>query len=145
MSLQRIIAIVLISLANIFILVHAVVPHHHHNDVVCFDVGKHCCHSCPVEESNAGDCHDADMHHSLLDQCNFVQFVERDDQSIQDGFTVFAVDNDLLVATCSLRCYDLLALETVQVVKYERYSLITNHYTCPYVASVFGLRAPPTC
>lgn len=53
-------AILFAALANVLLLAHGVIPHHHHGDAVCFEVGH--CFDCEVAHS--GDCdggHDSDQ------------------------------------------------------------------------------------
>jgi hypothetical protein len=51
-------ALFFLIIANIFLLSHAVIPHHHHQDEVCF-VETHCCgdHHSDTEKADTNDHH----------------------------------------------------------------------------------------
>ena len=62
---KRATAIIFLSLANILLLAHAVVPHHHHNKQVCF-TNSHCNHDDLTDEhgtNQGGHGHDGENNH----------------------------------------------------------------------------------
>lgn len=148
MRLRKMIAILLMMLANVFMLAHAVTPHAHHNGVVCLHTHsqvKHNVHSnCDAADCST-DCLADQGHCSQSDNCDLQQIFERDGRSIQDGFSIynFSQNNDLPTMICILGCCDLLDVDFVLVNKHLRYTHYTETYTSPYVGAIFGLRAPP--
>lgn len=151
MKLRRIIAILLMSLANILILAHAAVPHHHHDGMVFFSMHHSGCESEASDNCASHCCHDEETdedqtsHRHNHESCDLFQIVERDGRSISDDFTTFTADYDLPVLICTLGCYDWKAIIEDQATldRYKRYGDYTNNYTSPYVGATFGLRAPP--
>lgn len=143
MKLRRFIAILLMSLANTLILVHAVVPHYHHDGVVCFDAKDADCKSCEKHESSTSCCQNQGKHHTHLEDCDLPQYVERTGTSIEKDFSAAPVDFNFFACICILSDCDHLGYSQVVVSRYERYATYLNNYTSPYVGALYGLRAPP--
>lgn len=137
------------SFANIFILVHAVVPHYHHDGIVCFDSQKESsCKSCHIYGEGEECCHEEAAsnagHHGHLESCDLAQIVERDGDPSEDQVSITPSVEILLVCVCNFECYDLLALADAVVDRYEGYKPYIDTYNSPYIGSSFGLRAPPS-
>lgn len=157
MKLRKAIAIILMTLANLVILAHGAMPHHHHEGRVCFNAQNTCCdvlHLCSDSlnccvAGEAGDCAES-SHQAHHDTCDLPQVVERDGRSIIDGFSSFHVDkNNFAVDAClCILCYACnqlnVELDKATFCKYSSYTTYIENYTSPYVGAAFGLRAPPT-
>lgn len=146
MKIRRYIAILLMSLANMFILVHAFVPHYHHEGVVTLDASKVAsCTLCEIP-CNADGCeHDGDnvVHHGLVESCDFGQIIGRDGNPIDDAMIVAPTIAEFLICFCAVACPNLLVPAAIELERNEAYSPYINTYNSPYVGSSFGLRAPP--
>lgn len=148
MRMKRYIAILLISLANAFILAHAVVPHFHHDGIVCFDSNaESTCKMCHIYGEGEECCHEgtsSGAHHGHLDSCDLSQIVERDGDPSEDAISIAPSVSMDLVCICSFHCYDLVSLADIMTFSDEGYKPYIDIYNSPYVGSAFGLRAPPT-
>lgn len=149
MMMRRQIAILLIAFANIFILAHAVVPHYHHDGIVCFDSQKESkCTSFHIYDEGEECCcvnELADSHHTHLENCDLSQTVERNGDPSEDSISLSPYLSSLLVCISTFQCYDLLDYSMLVVSQLEKYKPYVDTYNSPYVGSIFGLRAPPHC
>lgn len=55
--MKRMLSILMMSFAMFTMTISEAIPHHHHGDQVCYDIG-HCCH-----KEREGSTHDADTHY----------------------------------------------------------------------------------
>lgn len=144
MGLRKKVALVFILLANIILLAHAAIPHHHHDLQVCID-HKLCedhrtphTHS-PLEhdhQHNGNDSSDCCILKQLVllpsnqdkqeCKCSFLT----DGHSSDDGFQAVLFDNEFL----SFR--SIVALNTDVPLRTPPYIVFVNNS--------LGLRAPPT-
>lgn len=147
MRVKRFIAILLMTLANVFILVHAVVPHFHHDGIVCFDsTTRPTCNTYNIDFGDSCCCMEIateDAHHGHLEHCNLSQIVERNGDPTDDSIIVKPTVTTDLICVCALHCYSLLSLVDLTSFTLEEYKPYLNTYNLPYVGSTFGLRAPP--
>ena len=153
MKLRRLIAIILMTLANYGMLAHSVMPHHHHEGVVFLNTHTACCdvsHLCNQSSSCCADEIDSDGSQGVRhDNCDLSQLEERDGRSILDGLSTLQIDkNNFAPEAClCILCYACneltVKLDKATLCKYRSYSTYTENYTSPYVGAVFGLRAPP--
>lgn len=153
MKFRRMIAILLMTLANVFMLAHAIMPHHHHEGLVFFSAEKECCsttqHSCSdhMECCTDSEAETEKEHQTHHDNCDLPQQVERDGRSINEGFSSFQLKKDITDSCLCILCYvcnqSVVELDEITLGKYKRYTEYTETYTSPYVGAIFGLRAPP--
>ena len=142
---RRATAISLLFLANIVLLAVAVVPHHHHGDMICF-TASHCC----GHEHDADGCHDeqqtshAHEHHGDAGCCNVEEWLLPNiepEHKHQYHCSCSTCNNDLFVAILPD-----LSEPTIQPVSLPfRQAPTTETYVCIYVSQTLGLRAPPFC
>lgn len=139
-----------VFLVNIALLANILIPHHHHEDEVCF-ISMHCEADCDTHHQDDADHqHDAahkhdtkgaeDHHDCLLDievivpsthdYTQKIAFTIIEDQSEIDGFTALEISLEAQKHPPS----GLLAFSP----------LILQHYSC-IVSHSQGLRAPPSC
>lgn len=133
-------------LANIFFLAHAVLPHSHHDGIVCFSVESetqdcNCCHThddldqcCSQHESKNHH------HHDHSEDCDLKKAVFRQADNLHEDIVPCADCLSLLYAIYSLNEFYTDAAEFGQWLEQKPY-LIT--YTPPFVGSIRSLRAPP--
>lgn len=137
------IAIVFIVLANIMILVHAVLPHYHHDGLVCFtkeDVEHttECSHpdgGSTFEQSCEHHHHD----HSHLEACSLKDTVLRYDDRLQEN-GLMKFDEFILSAELFLSILGIEEPLLEQEVLPKPYIL---NYISTYVDNNQCLRAPP--
>lgn len=72
--------IVLSSLASLIIMVHAVIPHHHHDDRVCFELANHHVQSADQGIHHGSSCCDHDLEHKQPTDQNECQLPEDSNQ-----------------------------------------------------------------
>lgn len=142
---KRLIALTLLMLANIFLLAHVVLPHSHHDGVVCFSLEEmvhqhHCSHN-HVDACDC-NCHHAENHHHHGDSedCNLKEIVIRQDNNSHHEILPCATCLSLLYTIYSLNDLYLVVPEYGHRLVQKPY-LIT--YIPPYVGTISGLRAPP--
>ncbi len=143
--MKRIIAIGFISLATMVIMVHAIVPHHHHGGMpvplsseVCKT--KHECHG-------HGDCHDADDGHShdhSSEDCLIHDLYFRLENEKQIKYLNVA-DFSQVLHFIIVFCEDL----TFKALEYGNLPFrgipYSESYHTVYITHSLGLRAPPVC
>ncbi len=146
MIIRKYIAILLMSFANIFILVHAFVPHYHHEGIVTLSSAEITnCKSCAMASCNSNSCdHQGEVHHGLLESCDFGQIIGRDGDPIKDTQSVTPSISEFIVCFCALECTSLLTPAIIEVFRNKAYKPYIDTYNSPYIGSSFGLRAPPT-
>ena len=136
----------MLLLANMFLLAHVVVPHAHHNGIVCFSLSELLHQNeCPDSHDDICDCScdhgkESHHHHSLPDDCDLKDIVLRQDNDQHTEIVPCADCQTLLYCIYSLNDLYLLAPEYGQRFVEKPY-VIT--YISPYVGTTFGLRAPP--
>jgi hypothetical protein len=139
MMLKKWTGIVLIFAANILLLAHSVVPHHHHNGIphfVWFDSS----HS-----EGSGECNDCCCHHEHGETCLFEQSID----------VVYETKDDCSHALCALHNHhpEMLLQAVLFTYTYD-FSLVREklplqeppyliNYCFDYAGSGIGLRAPP--
>lgn len=146
MRLRRYIAILLMTLANVFILVHAVIPHSHHDGIVCLASKEKEC-VCPHDKES----HDkpsldtSEEHHGHLESCDLQDFVKRTEPSSEEELVPSnPIHVNHFITICLACLYDHLAFCAQLENKDRHYIFLSNNYISPYVGSIYGLRAPPT-
>lgn len=141
--MKKLSAFIFILLANIFLLVQAIIPHHHHQSEVCI-VSEHCEEDAKAEEQNTHEHHHEHDNESKADYCVLNQFVLIPQNQTKEEHTYTncagacdSTDN-LQAVLFDLKPAndDLLKEASDQEPPFELpYSL--------YVSSCMGLRAPP--
>lgn len=146
MRVKRLAALTLLLLANMFLLVHAVLPHSHHDGVVCFSLSEllHQNH-CSDAHDDIGNCcceHEehSQHHHANSEDCDLKEIVLRHDNTTHEDILPCPDCLSLLYSIYSLNDLYLLAPQFGQRLEIKPY-LIT--YISPYVGTIKSLRAPP--
>jgi hypothetical protein len=134
--MKKIFAISFLLFANLVFWAHAVIPHHHHGNVTCFEV-SHCC-------NDADHNHEADHNHDHSDTslCRILQDVVPTESSDQK-FKVEVNDfHSLFLAVIP----ELISLDNheVDIVLLLRSDFSQSLYES-LIVSGQGLRAPPAC
>lgn len=144
MRLKQIITLTLLISANIFLLAHSVLPHSHHDGIVCFSLAELAHqHHCSDQHNDVGCCceHNKDgHHHANSEDCDLKDIVLRQ----QDD----AHEDILPCANCLSLAYILYSLnefylEAPQFGERFREKPYLENYTPPFVGSIKSLRAPP--
>ncbi|MDR1091447.1 MAG: hypothetical protein LBL79_10250 [Prevotella sp.] len=131
-------------MANIFMLAHAVVPHSHHDGIICFS-SEELAHrkqtSARHDESGCGE-HNAKSHHhpKTMDNCDLKDVVIRQNNHVHDEIVPCAGCLSLLFTFYTLNefCLEKPLLE--EALPQRPY---IENYTSPIVGLISGLRAPP--
>jgi len=135
------------SFASLILLVHAVVPHHHHENTACFIMPAE--GSCDTPCSNPHDAdhnkqHDTD---STNDCCSLNDFLA----IIPDNYKQDALD---VAFSCALNYANVsLSMIAVPDACQEQYISYKDFHQRPYLVNAYevyathglGLRAPPSC
>jgi len=126
-SMRKVVALSLLILANIIILAHITIPHHHHNGFVVL--------ICDFSATN-----DAKEH--LTEECILDEFYFRSDSS-QNSFlsSVFYIEGfpvicNVVTSQLEIQNYDNLT--------FRRKPYFLSYHT-EYISQSLGLRAPPVC
>jgi hypothetical protein len=141
---QQIILIILFF-ANIFLLAHAVLPHSHHDGVVCFSL-EELAHQrdCSNQHNDMGSCDcqqdNKGHHHTNFENCDLKNTVLCQQDSTHKKI--------LLCINCLSLAYSLYSLnefylEAPQFGERFRHKTYSENYTTPFVGSTKNLRAPP--
>ena len=127
--MRKKVAIVFLLLANIVLLTHTVLPHHHHSDgSVCFFVN-----SCNNDVS-----HDNENHQNRCDDCSLISNVFINQQQGQDHIKYEPASHPVLFITP----YDNINLRQNTSFSFEYIPFITSLYSSALLRTC-GLRAPP--
>jgi hypothetical protein len=138
------IAFILLIFANMFLLAHSVLPHSHHDGIICFSLEeiKHRHHCYGPHDDAGGCCEHAEKgcRHSLSESCGLKDIVIR-----QQGN---AHEEILPCSDCLSLAYTLYSLnefyfEAPLFGERFRQKPYSENYIPPFAGSVKGLRAPP--
>lgn len=135
--LKKITAILFLSLASIIILAFAVIPHHHHQDYICFN-SLHCeGHTSSEEHSHDGE-HDSYAHSCVKNL--FETQVSRTQSSVHscDDGNCFHFTQILFLSSDILSLLSQKADETLMSRPYYKEKL----HSAYYISDLSG-RAPP--
>ncbi|MDU1890661.1 MAG: hypothetical protein E6767_08225 [Dysgonomonas sp.] len=143
---KQLFTLTLLLFANFFLLAHAVLPHSHHDGIVCFSLEEiahhgHCtdCHHSDI--ADYGCSHHAENHHQhSLDDCNLKDLVLRQSNDTHDDILPCANCLSLLYTIYSLNDLYFEAPEFGQWLQLKPY---LETYIPPYLGSTRSLRAPP--
>ena len=144
---RRAVAISFLILANIVLLAVAVVPHHHHGDMICFatshchhghdGVDKSCCHHDTQQPLHSHE-------HSDANCCNVDEWLLPNiepEHKHQHHCLCTTCNNSFFVAVLP----DLTEPTIPPAGLPFRQTPTTVTYLCIYVSQTLGLRAPPCC
>jgi len=144
MRLKQIITLTLLIFANILLLAHSVLPHSHHDGIVCFSIEeiRHQQH-CSDHHDDVGCCCEHGKnghHHSNSEDCDLKEIVLRQQDTTHDEI--------LPCANCLSLAYTLYYLnefyfEAPQFGERLRQKPYLENYIPPFVGSLKSLRAPP--
>ena len=135
-------ALVIIFLANLFILAHAVVPHSFHDGVICFSEKYHTLeNTCTQDHSNTQlyICSHQDKIHNHGD-CEFDNSFIRQDNNQHDEIVPCANCLSLFYVIYTLNEFYLEYPSYEEDIQEKPY---INNYTSPQIGYICGLRAPP--
>jgi len=141
--MKKAIALFILLLANITILVHAFVPHHHHENIP-FCISSHCVDSNIAHDSSTScDPHQHEGNSSsgdcLID--NIYTRATNDRQVLDSGDNDYTQLPHFLLLFCS-DCF--IKLSNTEAKKIELTPYLSSYHTT-FVTRSLGLRAPPVC
>lgn len=145
MRIKRFITFTLLLLANLFLLAHSVLPHIHHDGVVCFSLHEIVEeHHCSDKHTDTCDCdceHDKEKshHHHNAEDCDLKDIVMRQNNSDEE-IVPCKVCLSLMYTIYPLNDLFLVEAEYEARLPYKPYF---SSYISPYVGSMQSLRAPP--
>ena len=139
--MKRAIALSFLLLANIALLVHAVIPHHHHNELtVCF-FATTCTDSAKAHKHTHGS--DCQHHHdgSGMEECPLKKmFVRFENNKLFDDLRL---DNDIQYPVLFLfPIHPIVEITGLKDLPFRQNPYLLSCYT-DYIAPSLGLRAPP--
>jgi len=127
--MRKKVAICFLLLANIVLLAHAVLPHHHHNDgSVCFFVN-----SCNKDVSG-----DNENHHNRCDDCSLINNVFINQQQGQDHIKYEPASHTVLFIIPD----NHIDFKQLTSFSFEHIPFLTSFFSSA-VLRTCGLRAPP--
>lgn len=151
--MKKLIGFLFLMLANLALLAHTVIPHHHHDEdvvLICYHISAE--NSISDNQINLQSPHDIDGHahgnNGLGDTCVLNELYIRSSSGVSSssesdenpGF----IDFSTLI---SLFCYDFNALTMIRDAgeqPFIRKPFIFSSYN-RHITSSLGLRAPPVC
>lgn len=144
---KQLLTLTLLLLANFFLLAHAVLPHSHHDGIVCFSLEEmaHQNHCDDCQQEDIGDCccnhHEkTHHHHANSEDCDLKEIVLRQNSDLHEEILPCANCLSLLYTLYVLNELYSEAPEYGQRLQLKPY---LETYIPPYVGSIKGLRAPP--
>lgn len=145
MRLKQIITVILLIFANTFLLAHTVLPHSHHDGIICFSLDelKHQNH-CSDQHDDIGSCcceHDKKTHHHANSgDCDLKDIILRQQDNGHKDILPCANCLSLAYTLYTLNEFFLETPEFGERLKLKPY---LENYTPPFVGSIRSLRAPP--
>lgn len=141
--IRKITAIFLILLANIVLLVHAVVPHHHHQEQVCI-VNEHCQNDSLAHEHNTPEHNHEHDGENSSESCALKQAVVIPANLVRQEFKCLGCDDNhsTFVHFHAILFSNEFIPFVPKVVSNEQIPLITYSHS-NFVSASLGLRAPP--
>lgn len=141
--IRKRIAIFFVLFATLLLLVHALVPHHHHKDHVCISI-HHCQTDCCAHEHGApgsDQSHEGenDSEFCVLKQAVFIpssQWNQFDKYSFGNDKPLFFLDFQTLLCDNGWKTY----MPDIVISGHES---STSFIYYDFTVSTFGLRAPP--
>ncbi|MDH6308582.1 hypothetical protein M2451_000893 [Dysgonomonas sp. PFB1-18] len=148
MGIKQLLTLILLLSANILLLAHNVLPHSHHDGIVCFsmeelvNLPKCSDHSANNNDeccgNHTGKCHH--HHHTNDDGCGLKEIVVRGGNEFHEEMLPCENCLSLLYTVYSLNEFYFDAPRFGQWLEQKPY---LNNYVPPYVGTVSSLRAPP--
>lgn len=145
MKMRKIISLIMVIFANIFILAHVALPHSHHDGTVCFSLEEliHPNH-CSDADNNFSDCcslnHTKHHHHQNSEHCDLKEIILRQTNNTHDD--ILPCDHCLSLLYI-LYPLNELYLEAPEFGLFAVEKPYLQTYISPFVGSIRGLRAPP--
>ena len=140
MNVKKWTALSVLLFANIFILAHNILPHYHHDDIMCLP-SSHAQHCCEGHNEDAQSEHN-DMHkhdHGDIEDCllknTVVRQVSSDQSQLIPALILLAVHHCCGLSSCHLE-------EPTLPLFYQQKPYLESYFTT-YVSPTLGLRAPP--
>lgn len=146
MRVKQRITFALLLLANIFLLAHSVLPHSHHDGIVCFSLEElkhqtHCSgHYYDMDECCHNEHSEKTHHHATHEDCDLKEIVLRNDNGFHDDLIPCENCLSLFYTLYTLNEFYLEAPEFGKQLQLKPY---LENYTPPFVGSIKSLRAPP--
>ncbi len=138
--MKRAVTFIFLLLANIALLAHAVVPHHHHGGSITFILCSHCndcgkaCHHNHEAGQHDDSTEDCPLKEGYIraDSCKQVVSADSgDDTQLSDDLPLFYFDSVIKVTDCGYLHFR------------QKPYLFFYHTT--FISEALGLRAPPVC
>ena len=140
MRLKRSITLMFFFLTSMLLLVHAVLPHYHHDRVICFSSETQCVN---VSESDTSKCcqsHQEDHQHGSLEDCDLKNIVIRQDNTFDNELIPYINSLSFLYVLYPLNTFFLEAPEFGFHKKEKPY---INNYTSTLYGLTLSQRGPP--
>jgi hypothetical protein len=148
-------------LASLIILAHAVIPHHHHSDGVCFDFAVYVDPQYPGHHHNHADCCENDHHtdHTQEEKQQIPSNHQGSDCCYLAEMLVFHPAPQRTELSCpvyDIQCNDYTSLPYLNTAKQLalgplpanlrlRHKQVFTEHPMESAATIPGLRAPPAC
>jgi len=146
-KMKQLLTLILLLSANTLLLAHAVLPHSHHDGMVCFSLEEIMqCHHFQDNHSNRNDCcsheeKDAKHHHhGNHENCDLKDVVLRQNNDLHDDILPCPACLSLMYV---LYLPDEFYLGVPEFGQWLQEKPYVNNYIPPFVGTVRSLRAPP--
>ena len=140
----RLTAFVLILLANVFMLAHAVIPHSHHDGVICFSLEELAHQKQSAQHNEIPDCctDNSKSHHypKTIDNCDLKDVIVRQNDDSHEEILPCADCLSLFFTYYTLNEFYLEKPLFEEILPPKPY---IDNYSSPLVGLISGLRAPP--
>ncbi|WP_051697892.1 DUF6769 family protein [Prevotella sp. 10(H)] len=127
-------------LASMLLLAHAVMPHSHHDGIVCFSHDEVHRHLHCTDNVTDCACHHEGKHHHQHEDCDLKEIVLRQANDSHEDILPCANCLSLLFTVYTLNALYLEAPAFGE--RFQEKPYIEN-YTPPFVGTIRSLRAPP--
>jgi len=139
--LKQKLAISLLLLANIFLLVQTIMPHHHHDRTLCINY-LHCQHDENSHKSNVFQAHKHDDN-AKSEECNLRKSVVTPRLSKHDSKFIYVhINPDFYGDLYAIYNRQSDLLSELQLISFLSHTQVVFYFS-KFVGHAHGLRAPP--
>jgi hypothetical protein len=147
-SFKKVITLSFLFLANAIMLAHAVISHHHHDNIPDFSAVAHHEHNCDSHctqhdcTQHSEQCHDP-LCHGNINDCSLSNFYA----CVDDRQTFQTYDFDLNMLPCVYALFSDFSIQSLvdEIGLPFRQKPYLQSYHAEYISQSLGLRAPPVC
>jgi len=137
--MKKIANILFLMLTTLFV-AHAVVPHHHHDKIVCIE-NSHCADDSKPHEHNSNSNEHQHDGNNDVQNCILNQFIPTQNNPTQKICKYINCNNNFPILLFAV-LFSEIDNYSVKVTDFSYFPIIQSDYSV-FVSKCFGLRAPP--